>query len=202
MPLLDPRIDPRIDAYIAQSPDFAQPILVSLRAAIHAACPDVEETMKWSCPHFEYKGLLCGMAAFKAHCKLNFWKAALMFPAMKEGEATDPFGHLASVKDLPSKSVLAGYVRQAMKLNEEGAKPPARAKPAAAPLIVPAYFLAALQADKTAQAAFDAAAPGFRREYVAWLEEAKTEATRLRRMGQAIEWIAAGKARNWKYEKC
>jgi hypothetical protein len=197
-----PTLDPRIDAYIAESPDFAQPILAHLRAAVHAACPDVQETMKWSCPHFEYKGLLCGMASFKAHCKLNFWKAALMFPKTAEGEAIDPFGHLASVKDLPSKSVLAGYVRQAMKLNEEGGKTPARAKPATAPLIVPDYFLAALKVDKAAQAAFDGAAPGFRREYVAWLEEAKTEATRLRRMGQAIEWIADGKSRNWKYEKC
>jgi hypothetical protein len=198
-----PTLDPRIDAYIAQSPDFAQPILANLRAAVHAACPDVQETMKWSCPHFEYKGLLCGMASFKAHCKLNFWKAALMFPGTKEGEATAPFTHLASVKELPSKSVLAGYVRQAMKLNEEGASTPARTRPAPPPpLIVPDYFAAALQGDKAAQTVFDTASPSFRREYVAWLADAKTEATRLRRMAQAVEWIAEGKARNWKYEKC
>jgi hypothetical protein len=196
-----PTLDPRIDAYIAQSADFAQPILTNLRAAVHAACPDVQETMKWSCPHFEYKGLLCGMASFKAHCKFNFWKAAAMFPPTQEGEPTDPLSHLASVKELPSKSVLAGYVKRAMKLNEEGASSPARPAPAA-PLIVPDYFAAALKAEKAAQEAFDAASPSFRREYVTWLTDAKTEATRLRRMAQAIEWIAVGKARNWKYETC
>lgn len=198
-----PTIDPRIDAYIAQSPDFAQPILAQLRAVIHAACPDVEETMKWSRPHFEYKGLLCGMSAFKAHCGFGFWKGALMFPGMDEREAMGHFGRLTSVKDLPPKKELAGYVKQAMKLNEEGMTAPARAKPATPrPLNVPDYFLAALKAKEAGLEKFNAASTSFKREYVDWLEEAKTEATRLRRMDQAVEWIAEGKARNWKYEKC
>lgn len=198
-----PTIDPRIDAYIAQSPDFAQPILAQLRAVIHAACPDVEETMKWSRPHFEYKGLLCGMSAFKAHCGFGFWKGALMFPGMAEREAMGHFGRLTSVKDLPPKKELAGYVKQAMKLNEEGMTAPARAKPATPrPLNVPDYFLAALKAKEAGLEKFNAASTSFKREYVDWLEEAKTEATRLRRMDQAVEWIAEGKARNWKYEKC
>lgn len=198
-----PVIDPRIDAYIAQSPDFAQPILAHLRAVVHAACPEVEETIKWSRPHFLYKGMLCGMSAFKAHCAFGFWKGTLLFPGTTEKESMGHFGRLASVKDLPSKKVLAGYVKQAMQLNEEGAVTPARARPAAPRTVtVPAYFAAALKSNQAALARFDAGSPSFRREYVDWLEEAKTEATRLRRMAQAIEWIAEGKARNWKYEKC
>lgn len=198
-----PVIDPRVDAYISQSPEFAQPILVHLREVIHAACPDVEETMKWSRPHFEYKGLLCGMSAFKAHCGLGFWKGALMFPGMSEREAMGHFGRIESVSDLPSKKELASLVKRAMQLNEEGAKAPARARPAAPrALVVPDFFQAALNARQAAQENFAAGSTSFKREYVDWITEAKTEPTRERRMAQAVEWIAEGKGRNWKYEKC
>lgn len=200
-----PTIDPRIDAYIAQSPDFAQPILAQLRAVIHAACPDVEETMKWSRPHFEYKGLLCGMSAFKAHCGFGFWKGALMFPDAPQAAAAGNFGRITAVSDLPSKEVLAGYVRQAMKLNEGDATAPPKPRPTGAPkppLVIADYFLAALKENEAALLHFNAASTSFRREYASWLDEAKTDATRERRMAQAIEWIAEGKGRNWKYEKC
>ncbi|MES2018033.1 MAG: DUF1801 domain-containing protein [Pseudomonadota bacterium] len=197
-----PTIDPRIDAYIAASPEFAQPILTHLREVIHAACPDVEETIKWSAPFFQYKGMLCHMAAFKAHCALGFWKGALLFPEL-EKESMGHFGRITSVKDLPSKKVIASYVKLAMKLNDDGVQTPARVAPKTArPLTVPTYLLDALAANKPALATFNAGSTSFKREYVDWLEEAKTDATRLRRMEQAVEWLAEGKARNWKYEKC
>ena len=198
-------IDPRVDAYIAKSADFAQPILEHLRAVVHAACPEVEETMKWSFPHFMYKGMMCSMASFKAHCALNFWKAELLMAEEANREAMGQFGRITSVKDLPSKKILTAYVKQAMKLNDEGVPSPARAKPKAAEpraLEIPDYLVAALKKTAAAQKHFDAFTPGKKREYVEWLTEAKTEATRLRRLEQAIEWIAEGKARNWKYEKC
>jgi uncharacterized protein YdeI (YjbR/CyaY-like superfamily) len=198
-----PTLDPRIDAYIAASPAFAHPILSYLREAVHAACPEVEETMKWSRPHFQYKGMLCQMSAFKAHCAMGFWKGELLFPDLAEKDAMGHFGRLASLEDLPSKKVIAGYIKQAMKLNEDGVQAPARSQPKAPrPLTVPPYFLEALGRSKAALAVFNAGSTSFKREYVDWLEEAKTEATRLRRMEQAVEWLAEGKARNWKYEKC
>lgn len=200
-----PTLDPRIDAYIANSAEFAQPILTHLRAVVHAACPDVEETIKWSMPHFMHNGILCNMAAFKAHCALGFWKGDLLVdPADDKGrEAMGQFGRIASLKDLPPKKTLEGYVRKAAKLNDEGVKAPARARPATPrELIVPDYLLAALAQHAAALAQFEAFTPGKKREYVEWLEEAKTEATRMRRMEQAIAWIAEGKVRNWKYEKC
>lgn len=201
-----PAIDPRIDAYIAQAPAFAQPILAHLRAVVHAACPEVTETMKWSRPHFEYKGLLCGMSAFKAHCGFGFWKGALMFPDSPEVAAAGNFGRIAALSDLPTKKALTAYVKQAMKLNEGDAAAPPTPRPSGAkpkpPLVVPDYFAAALQHNAAALQHFDAASTSYRREYVSWLDEAKTDATRDRRMAQAIEWIAEGKARNWKYEKC
>lgn len=197
-----PTLDPRIDAYIAASPAFAQPILTHLREVIHAACPDVEETMKWSRPHFQYKGMLCQMSAFTAHCALGFWRGAILFPELAEKESMGHFGRLASVKDLPSKKELTAVLKRAMKLNDEGVKAATRPKAAPEALVVPDDLATALKANKAAQKVFNAGSASFKREYVIWIDEAKTEATRLRRMGQALAWLAEGKARNWKYEKC
>ncbi len=200
-----PALDPRIDAYIAQAPAFAQPILTHLREVVHAACPQVEETMKWSRPHFEYKGLLCGMSAFKAHCGFGFWKGALMFPDSTDAAAAGNFGRITALSDLPTNKALTTFIKQAMKLNEGDATAPPTPRPtgtAKPPLVVPDYFRAALKQNAAALQHFDAASTSYRREYVSWLDEAKTDATRDRRMAQAIEWIAEGKGRNWKYEQC
>jgi uncharacterized protein YdeI (YjbR/CyaY-like superfamily) len=200
-----PTTDPRIDEYIANAAEFAQPILSHLRTVIHEACPDVEETMKWSMPHFMYNGILANMAAFKQHCAFGFWKAELLLSEAddKGKEAMGQFGRLTSVKDLPAKKALAGYVKRAMVLNAEGVKAPSRVKAKTPrPLTVPEYFVVALEAKPAAQEHFEAFSTSAKREYVDWLEEAKTEATRLRRMDQAIEWISEGKQRNWKYMNC
>jgi uncharacterized protein YdeI (YjbR/CyaY-like superfamily) len=196
-------IDPRVDAYIAKSAEFAQPILAHLRAVVHAACPEVEETMKWSFPHFMYKGMMCSMASFKAHCAFGFWKAELLMADDAKREAMGHFGRIESVKDLPSKKVLAAYIKQAMKLNDEGVAAPARAKPAAPrELLIPDELTAALKKVPAARKHFEAFSPSKQRDYAEWITEAKTEATRTRRLEQAVEWIGEGKSRNWKYEKC
>ncbi len=197
-----PTRDSRIDAYIAASPTFAQPILVHLREVIHGACPDVEETMKWSRPHFQYKGMLCQMSAFKEHCALGFWKGAILFPAASEKEAMGHFGRITCIGDLPSKKALAAIVKQAMKLNDEGVKAAAKPKPAQEELIVPGDFAAALETDAAAHKVFEEGSASFKREYLQWIADAKAQTTRERRMVQAIAWLAEGKARNWKYEKC
>ncbi|NYE60908.1 uncharacterized protein YdeI (YjbR/CyaY-like superfamily) [Duganella sp. 1224] len=199
-----PTTDPRVDAYIAKSADFAQPILEHLRAVVHATCPDVEETIKWGFPNFMYKGMMCSMASFKAHCSFGFWKAELLMADDDvKREAMGHFGKLTSIKDLPSKKVLTAYIKQAMKLNDEGVTAPARAKPATPrALEIPDDLNAALDAVPAARAHFDRFSPSKQRDYAEWLTEAKTEATRTRRREQAIEWIAEGKSRNWKYEKC
>lgn len=195
--------DPRVDAYIAKSADFAQPVLEHLRAVVHAACPDVEETIKWGFPHFMYKGMMCSMASFKAHCALNFWKAELLMADEANREAMGQFGRIASIKDLPSKKALTAYIKQAMKLNDDGVAAPARAKPAEPrALEIPEELAAALKKSSAAHKYFEAFSPSKQRDYAEWITEAKTEATRTRRLEQAVEWISEGKARNWKYEKC
>ncbi len=203
--------DERVDAYIAKAADFAKPILVHLRELMHATCPDVEETWKWSFPVFVYKGaILCNMAAFKEHCALGFWKASLMPDTDKLFDLGDKdgMGHLGkiySLKDLPKDAVLKKYIKAAMKLNEDGVKLPPRAKVTEEKkkeLEIPAYFVAALKQNKPAQKAFEAFSYSCKKEYVQWFEEAKTEVTRNKRMAQALEWIAEGKDRNWKYKNC
>lgn len=196
--------DPRIDKYIAKSPEFARPILSTLRTWIHKACPDVTETMKWSFPHFEYHGVFAGMASFKAHATFGFWKGEIIFAkSAVERNAMGQFGRMASVKDLPSEARFARWVKQAMKLNEEGVKVPSRAKPKTAkqPLVIPPYFKAALRRSEKAQATFEAFSYSHKKEYVAWITEAKTDETRERRLETAIEWMEAGKPRMWKYLK-
>ncbi|MES2299072.1 MAG: YdeI/OmpD-associated family protein [Pseudomonadota bacterium] len=200
-----PTTDPRIDAYIANSADFAQPILTYLRQTVHEACPEVEETMKWSFPHFMYKGMFCSMASFKAHCAFGFWKAELVFgEGAANAAAMGQFGRLSALADLPPQKALKAYLLAAMKINDAGTVAPSRQKPKAAPraLSVPDDFMAALKKNKAALTHFDAFSASRKREYVDWLEEAKTEATRLRRLETALEWIAEGKARNWKYAQC
>lgn len=193
--------DPRVDAYIAKSPDFAQSILEHLRTVVHAACPEVEESIKWSCPHFLYQGkLLCSMAAFKQHCAFHFWHGAdVLGETGKEGMGQ--FGKLTSIKELPSKQELVAYVRKAMTLRAAGITRQRAAPVRKPPLKVHGDFAAALKKHAAARKTFDAFSPSAQREYVAWVNEAKTDATRHKRIATSLEWLAEGKHRNWKYQK-
>ncbi len=201
--------DPRIDAYIEKSAPFAQPILRHLRDLIHATCPDVEETWKWSFPNFDYKGsTMCSMAAFKQHCSFGFWKASLMpdpdnILQLAEKAAMGQLGKISSLKDLPKDSVLKKYLKAAMKLNEEGVKVAAKKVTAEdkKALTTPADFAAMLKKNKAALAVFNDFSYSNKKDYISWFEEAKTDATRAKRMEQALEWIAEGKPRHWKYKK-
>ncbi|MEP6726241.1 MAG: YdeI/OmpD-associated family protein [Bacteroidota bacterium] len=201
-----PKHDPRIDAYIINSADFALPVLQHLRVLVHAACPDVEETMKWSFPNFLFKGeILCSMASFKQHCAFGFWKASLMKDARilldKRKEAMGSLGKITSLKDLPADRKITGWIKEAMKLTEAGAKV-VKAKPLASnPLAMPAFFSAALAKNKKAGAAFEKFNHTQKKEYTEWLEEAKTIPTREKRLATAMEQIAEGKIRHWKYAR-
>lgn len=194
--------EPRIDDYIAKAQPFAQPILRRLREMVHAACPDVEERIRWGFPHFDHRGaMMCSMAAFKQHCSFGFWKGPLLLGAdSRNAGAMGDFGRIATMKDLPSKARLTALVKQAMKLNEAGVKRVVR-KPSAPkkPVRVPADLAAELERNGRAAAVFKGFSPSARREYVDWITEAKTDATRERRLATAVEWIAEGKQRNWKY---
>ncbi|MBX2907207.1 MAG: YdeI/OmpD-associated family protein [Taibaiella sp.] len=203
--------DPRVDAYIEKSADFAKPILSHLRDLIHTACPDVVETWKWSFPNFDYNGsTICNMAAFKQHCSFGFWKASIMedpdgILTVTEREAMGHLGKITSLGDLPKDAILKKYIKQAMKLNDEGVKKASPRKVVSdkekAALKTPPDFAALLKQNKVAEKVFSDFSYSHRKEYIAWFDEAKTDATRAKRMTQALEWIAEGKSRNWKYQR-
>ena len=157
--------------------------------------------MKWSFPHFMYKGMLCSMASFKEHAAFGFWKGSLIFDDQaKSSEAMGHLGRLTEASDLPAKKVLAGYIRKAMALNDDGvkvARVPKRAAPKA--VRVPEDLAAALKKNKKAHATFAGFSPSHKREYIEWITEAKTAGTRARRLETAVEWMGEGKSRNWKY---
>src|SRR5687767_14863532 len=199
-----PTIDPRIDAYIERSADFARPLLNHIRSLVHEACPDIVETMKWSFPHFDHKGTVCSMASFKQHCAFGFWKQSLMedaaFPAEKT--AMGSFGRLTSIGDLPDNKTMKKLIADAVKLNEDGIKVKRSPAPERTELVVPDVLLEALAKDEAAAVTFNNFPYSKKKDYVMWITGAKSEATRDRRLATTIEWLAVGKSKNWKYEKC
>ena len=203
-----PEIDPRIEAYIAQAAQFAQPILRHIRSLVHAACPVVQENLKWRFPHFLHKGILCSMAAFKNHCTFGFWKGALIFSeASVDGKLQDQamgqFGRITCLSDLPSDKDLLGFISAAVRLNETGVRLPAKPKVRQKQILVlPDYFSSALKANKKATEAFQKFSYSHKKEYLEWLTEAKREETRQNRLATAMIWIAEGKPRYWKHVNC
>lgn len=194
----------KVDEYISQAHDFAKPILNHLRKLIHIACPQAEESIKWGHPHFEYKGLLCNMAAFNKHCAFGFWKAALMKDAnlLQENNA-DAMGHSGKIKslsDLPKDRIIVARVKEAVLLNEKGITLPVR-KPSDKKheISVPLLLQKELIKNKMASDAFNNLSSYHKKEYIDWIDEVKTEKTKLMRIATTIKWLTEGKTKNWKY---
>jgi uncharacterized protein YdeI (YjbR/CyaY-like superfamily) len=197
--------DSRVDAYIGKSADFAKPILTYLRQVIHETSPLITETIKWGCPSFDYKGPIIMLAAFKQHCGLNLWKASLIDDPQQimrlNDESAGQFGRITNIADLPPKNILIDFIEQGVKLNEAGKKAPApKATTEKTELVVPDYFAAVLNQHPQAKATFDGFSYSHKKEYLEWVIEAKTDATRDKRMQTAVEWLSEGKSRHWKYK--
>jgi uncharacterized protein YdeI (YjbR/CyaY-like superfamily) len=198
--------DARIDAYIAKSATFAKPILEHIREVVHSASPLINETVKWGMPFFDYKGPVCMMAAFKQHCGFGFWKASRLndpdglLRGSDADAAAGSFGRIAGLQDLPSDEALIGFIHQMIAMNEQGVKEVKKPAAPKAELPVPDDFGKLLEKSPSALEHFVNFSPSKKREYLEWFVEAKSDATREKRMQQALEWIAEGKSRNWKYQ--
>jgi uncharacterized protein YdeI (YjbR/CyaY-like superfamily) len=195
--------DPRIDAYIAKAAPFARPILEQVRARVHAVVPEVVETLKWSAPGFTLDGkILLMMASFKQHAALNFWRGQEIRGSEASRDAMGQFGKLTSVGDLPSDAQFDELIREAVRLAATAPAPrKTKHEPKPTPSIHP-DFAAALKANPKAKAALDGFPPSAQRDYFEWISEAKQDATRAKRIATAIEWLAEGKRRHWKYQNC
>jgi len=198
--------DPRIDTYIAEAAPFARPILKHLRKVIHQGCPNAVETIKWNSPFIDYRGLLCGFAAFKAHCALFFWRGIEVGHLLPKTNTADAgmgqFGKISSLADLPKDSVLLACVRSAVAQRDAPDSKPKRTKKPAKEMPVPPDLKKELAANASAAATFNKFSPSNRREYIEWITEAKRPATRQQRLKTTLEWLAEGKPRNWKYLEC
>ena len=195
--------DPRIDAYIAKAAPFARPILQHIREVIREALPEAAETVKWSVPHWTHAGKnVAGMAAFKAHC------AMMIHGEGRQGEGEQKegmggFGKIKSLAELPPRDELVAKLRSAaQRVETAGSATPKVKKSPKAEIAMPDDFASALARNPAAKAALEGFAPSHRREYLEWITEAKREETRNKRIAQALEWLAEGKKRNWKYENC
>lgn len=200
-------VDSPIDIYISNAPEYAKPILLHLLELIYTACPDVTETIKWGVPHFEYKGVICGMAAFKQHCAFTFWKAPLMKDPhgildINREKGMGHLGRITCLQDLPSDDIIMNYIRQAVALNENNIQLPKKnARNTTRELAIPDYITEALQTNKKALEVFEKFSYSHKKEYIEWITEAKTEATRNKRTDTMLEWLEEGKSRHWKYQK-
>lgn len=203
---MEPNYDARVDAYIAKSAPFAQPILEHLRKIVHAAAPQVTEGIKWGFPFFDYKGPVCHMSAFKQHMAFGFWKASMLNDPngllQKDEPSAGSLGKITSLLDLPSDDILIDFIKQAVHINEKDIKPAEKkaSKPKEA-IEMPADFADLLAANPKAQAAYNNFSPSHKREYLEWIVDAKSDATRQKRLQTAIEQIVEGKSKNWKYQK-
>lgn len=193
--------NPKVDEYIANSKEFAQPILKKLRALVHQAHPDIEETIKWGMPIFEYKGILFNMASFKQHCAFGFWKQKLIKGLDGSEDGMGSLGKLKSLDDLPSDEILLMLMKEAILLNEKGIQLP-KVAPQKIELEVPQELTESLEKQPKAKDVFENFSPSHRKEYIMWIVEAKQEATKQKRIAQTIEWLNEDKKRNWKYENC
>ncbi|MGC4232388.1 MAG: YdeI/OmpD-associated family protein [Niabella sp.] len=197
----------KVDDYISKAADFAQPILEHFRATVHNAAPGITESIKWGVPSFEYKNkIMCSLAAFKNHCAINFWSGSqitslkpYLAPSAEGASDFGRIGNIKSLKDLPKD--LAAIVKEAMALIDEGITVKRIPAKNSATLPIPDALAKVLAKNKKAKAAFEKLAPSHRKEYIQWINEAKTEATRDKRIATTIEWATEGKGKNWKYEK-
>ena len=195
--------DARIDAYIAKAAPFARPILNHVRERVHAAAPDAEENMKWSSPAFTVDGkILLMMAAFKAHAALNFWRGQEIGDGNPKAGAMGQFGKLTSPDDLPADPELDALIREAAALAKTAPAPRKVKHEPKPPATMHPEFAAALKANPKASQALDGFPPSAQRDYLDWIAEAKQDATRAKRIVDAVQWLSEGKRRHWKYESC
>jgi uncharacterized protein YdeI (YjbR/CyaY-like superfamily) len=198
-----------VDTFVANAEAFAKPIIMHWRRLVHENCPEVVETIKWGIPHFDYKNdNMCVIASYKNHCSFTFLKAELMSDlrllASKDLKPVQRFlGKVTKPGELPPDEEFIAMLKEAMLLNEKGVKIKREKAAADKPQIleIPDYLLAALDADLKAKEIFESKSNSFRKEYIIWITDAKTDETRQKRIDEALGWIAEGKGRFWKHQK-
>src|SRR5438445_4047440 len=99
--------DARVDAYIDALPDWQQAICREVRELVHAADPDVSETIKRTKqPYFVLQGNICALLAAKDHVNIFLYDGAIV---------PDPQGIITAGHN--NKTARTVSVRQGQRLN-------------------------------------------------------------------------------------
>jgi hypothetical protein len=99
--------DPRVDAYIDSLPEWQQTICREVRGLVHAADPEVEETIKRTkLPYFVLQGNICALLAAKDHVNVFLYDGAIV---------PDPDGIITAGHD--NKTARTVAFRQGEKIN-------------------------------------------------------------------------------------
>ena len=196
-----------VDDYILKAKPFAQTILIYLREIIESANPDLVETVKWGFPNYTHnETIICSMSSFKEHCSFGFWLGAelpdpdgILNPVGKT--AMGHLGRITTLEDLPSKEILVKYIQTAIGLSSKGTKRKLKNEPSLKPDYRSTDFSMIFEGNSKQAEVFDSFSPSQRREYISWIDEAKTDETRIKRISTMLDWLLEGKTRNWKYTK-
>ena len=71
--------DPRVDAYIDALPEWQQAICHEVRGIVHAADPEVAETIKRTLqPYFVLQGNICALLAAKDHVNVFLYDGGIV----------------------------------------------------------------------------------------------------------------------------
>lgn len=196
----NPNAKQLIDEGIASAEPFAKAICKKLRAIILKAEPGIIEDWKWG-PNYYKDGMVCGFWYFKKHCSIVFYQGALLKDKkkvlqMNEGNLHNRHIKYTDVNQIDEK-LLIEYITEAVINNEKGLKiTEAKDKT----VIIPADFKKLLLKNKALKN-FDAMSYSKRKDYVMWIEGAKQDATRTKRIDLAIAKIKENIGMNDHYAK-
>lgn len=186
----------QIDEYIAGKEAWARPFLTKLRQLVLTANPKMEQEWKWKAPAFTHHGIVCLLWGFKAHVSLTFSDGNLLDDPNQVFDDCGGNEHNRALKlragdTIPEKQIVA-WVKSACEINEKGLKPKAKqAAPKAKAVTVSADFDKALKKNKAVKEFFDSLSPSCKRAYTEWVDEAKREETKLKRIAKGIEALKA-----------
>ena len=98
---MGPSIDRRVDSYIESLPAWQQAVCREVRALVHAADPEVTETIKRSkLPYFVLEGNICALMAAKNHVNVFLYDGAIV---------PDPEGIITSGHENKTARTVAVY---------------------------------------------------------------------------------------------
>jgi len=189
-----------IDEAINKAEPFAKAICKKLRTLIFTAEPNMIEDWKWG-PNYYSNGMVCGFWHFKNHVTFTFYQGAVLKDKYKilqsnPGNVHNRHLKFTDVKEINEKIVIE-YIRESVSNNAKGIK---LTETKDKTVIVPADFKKLLSKNKVLPY-FESMSYSHKKEWIMWINDAKKEETRMKRMDKAIVGLKGKQGLNDKYSK-